>query len=246
MPTNDDFDLASLFQGPGAVLAGVLGVADNARKTVGGVMETVASLQRAAGAVEALVTRMNRLVDDLEMPLRALTPEVEKTIARMQRVSVALEGPVDRLIPGLEAAIGAFDRVALSQLPETVDDARQQLQALLDLFSELPRRLGLLGGRSGLASLLPMNFLSDSKASRSASHEPGQAVSPPPRRGAARVAGTVRKSAGGNSAGGKTVAGKSAGGKSAAEKTGPKSSAVTKAVTKQRTVKKAAARKTVR
>ena len=159
MPTNDDFDLASLFQGPGAVLAGVLGVADNARKTVGGVMETIASLQRAAGAVEALVTRMNRLVDDLELPLRALTPEVEKAVARMQRVSTALEGPVDRLIPGLEAAVGAFDRVALSQLPETVDEARQQLQALLDLFSELPRRLGLLGNRGGLAGLLPLNLL---------------------------------------------------------------------------------------
>ncbi len=165
MPTNDDFDLASLFQGPGAVLAGVLGVADNARKTVGGVMETIASLQRAAVAVETLVTRMNRLVDDLELPLRALTPEVEKAVARMQRVSSALEGPVDRLIPGLEAAVGAFDRVALSQLPETVDEARQQLQALLDLFSELPRRLGLLGGRGGLAGLLPLNLLGDGRPS---------------------------------------------------------------------------------
>ena len=155
MAANDDFDLSSLFQGPGAVLSGVLGVADNARKTVGGVMETIATLQRAAAAVEALVTRMNRLVDDLEGPMRALTPELERSVARMQRLSAALEGPIDRLLPGLEAAVGTFDRVALSQLPDTVEEARQQLQALLELVSEVPRRLGLLGARSGLGALLP-------------------------------------------------------------------------------------------
>ncbi len=228
MPTNDDFDLASLFQGPGAVLAGVLGVADNARKTVGGVMETIASLQRAAVAVEALVTRMNRLVDDLEMPLRALTPEVEKTIARMQRVSAALEGPVDRLIPGLEAAVGVFDRVALSQLPETVDEARQQLQTLLDLFSELPRRLGLLGGRSGLASLLPMNLLGDnrSSSSRPASNEPRQVAAPARRKGAAAGAAAV--------------------GKAPANRAALKKTAVKEATTKRPTAKKAGARKTAR
>lgn len=159
MATNDDFDLSSLFQGPGAMLSGVLGVADNARKTVGGVMETIASLQRAAVAVEQLVTRMNRLVDDFEAPLRALTPELEKTVVRMQRMSTALEGPIDRLLPGLEAAVGTFDRVALSQLPETVEDALQQLQALLELFGEIPRRLGQLSGRSGLAALFPLGGL---------------------------------------------------------------------------------------
>jgi hypothetical protein len=152
--TNEDFDLSALFQGPGAVLAGVLGVADNARKTVGGVMETIATLQRAAVAVEQLVSRMNRLVDDLEGPMRALTPELERSVARMQRLSAALEGPIDRLLPGLEAAVGTFDRVALSQLPETVEEARQQMAALLELFSEVPRRLGLLGSRTGLGALL--------------------------------------------------------------------------------------------
>lgn len=180
MASNEDFDFASLFQGPGAVLAGVLGVADNARKTVGGVMDTIASLQRAAVAVEALVSRMNRLVDDLELPLRSLVPEVEKTVARMQRVAVALEAPVDRLIPGLEAAIGVFDRVALSQLPETVDEAIEQLQSLVAVFTELPRRLGVLGGRSGLSALLPLGFLGDAKPD-SARNIPTKTGSPRPK-----------------------------------------------------------------
>ena len=167
MATNDDFDLSSLFQGPGAVLSGVLGVADNARKTVGGVMETIASLQRAAVAVEQLVGRMNRLVDDLEMPMRALMPELEKSVARMQRLSAAMEGPLDRLLPSLEAAVGTFDRVALSQLPDSVDEARQQMQALIEMFGEIPRRLAQLSGRTGLAALFPVGGLGTSRTASS-------------------------------------------------------------------------------
>lgn len=166
MATNDDFDLSSLFQGPGAVISGVLGVADNARKTVGGVMETIASLQRAAVAVEQLVTRMNRLVDDLEVPMRALMPELEKSVARMQRLSAAMEGPLDRLLPSLEAAVGTFDRVALSQLPDSVDEARRQMQALIEMFGDIPRRLAQLSGRTGLAALFPLSGLGSSRTTK--------------------------------------------------------------------------------
>ena len=167
MATNDDFDLSSLFQGPGAVISGVLGVAENARKTVGGVMETIASLQRAAVAVEQLVSRMNRLVDDLEMPMRALMPELEKSVARMQRLSAAMEGPLDRLLPSLEAAVDTFDRVALSQLPDSVEEARQQMQALIEMFGDIPRRLAQLSGRTGLAALFPMSGLGSSRPASS-------------------------------------------------------------------------------
>ena len=167
MATNDDFDLSSLFQGPGAVISGVLGVAENARKTVGGVMETIASLQRAAVAVEQLVSRMNRLVDDLEMPMRALMPELEKSVARMQRLSAAMEGPLDRLLPSLEAAVDTFDRVALSQLPDSVEEARQQMQALIDMFGDIPRRLAQLSGRTGLAALFPISGLGSSRPASS-------------------------------------------------------------------------------
>lgn len=188
MATNDDFDLSSLFQGPGAVISGVLGVADNARKTVGGVMETIASLQRAALAVEQLVSRMNRLVDDLEMPMRALMPELEKSVARMQRLSAAMEGPLDRLLPSLEAAVGTFDRVALSQLPDSVDEARQQMQALIEMFGEIPRRLAQLSGRTGLAALFPMSGLGSSRPSTSP-----RVVTVPP---APQADGSVRKASG--------------------------------------------------
>lgn len=233
MATNDDFDLASLFQGPGAVLSGVLGVADNARKTVGGVMETIASLQRAAVAVEQLVTRMNRLVDDLEAPMRALTPELEKSVARMQRLSAALEGPIDRLLPGLEAAVSTFDRVALSQLPETVDEARQQLQSLLDLFGEIPRRLGQLGGRSPLAAMLPLGALASFGAPRAPKAKATSAASASPTASAGSGTKLVSKVGPGTA---KKASAKTA----AANNSAVKKSAVRKPAGKKSAVKKPA------
>ena len=137
-----DFDVMSLLQGPLNMMSGAMGVADNARKAVGGMVEAIASLQKAAVAVEQLVTRLNRLVDDIESPMRALAPEFEKAVSRMQRVSEAFEGPLDRLVPSLENAVGTFDRLTLSRLPDSMDQVREQLLAVVELFGELPRRLG--------------------------------------------------------------------------------------------------------
>jgi ABC-type transporter Mla subunit MlaD len=144
-----DFDLFSLFQGPANVMSGVIGMADNGRKAVSGIMDTIASLQRAAKALEQLATRVERLVSDIEAPLRIITPELEKAAERMVRLAELVEGPVDRLLPGLDRAIDTLDRVALSQLPDNLDQLRHQVGAVVDIFAELPKRF------SGLAQFVP-------------------------------------------------------------------------------------------
>ena len=151
MATDDhaDFDIASLFQAPATAMAGFLGLADGARKAVTGILDTIASLQRAAAALEKLTQRMTALLDDVEAPVRALTPEFERAMAQVQRVADAFEGPVDRLLPRLENAVKTFDRVALSQLPENLDQLRDQVVAIVEVFGELPRRL------AGFAQFVP-------------------------------------------------------------------------------------------
>lgn len=144
-----DFDLSSLFQAPATAMAGLLGVADGARKAVSGIIDTIASLQRAAAALEQMSGRMNTLLDDIEGPIRALTPEFERAMSRVQRIADAFEGPIDRLLPGLENAVETFDRVALSQLPENVDQLRDQIVTIVEAFSEFPRRM------AGLAQFVP-------------------------------------------------------------------------------------------
>jgi hypothetical protein len=143
--STEDFDLASLFVGPANLMTGVLGLADSGRKTVSGVMETIASLQRAAKAMEALVTRLDKMVAEIEAPMKVLAPELEKATQRLVRVSEAFEAPLDRLIPGLEGAISSLDRVSLSQLPETLEAVQRQILSVLDVVREIPRGFGPLG-----------------------------------------------------------------------------------------------------
>lgn len=157
MPDDDrpDFDLFTLLQGPATVMSGVRGLADNGRKAVTGLLDTIASLQRAAVALEALASRVDRLVTDIETPMRLLTPELEKAANRVLRVAEILEGPIDRLLPGLEQAVDTFDRVTLNQLPDNLDALRGQVATVVDMFAELPRRLGTLGGFGAVAQLFP-------------------------------------------------------------------------------------------
>ena len=159
---SEDFDLASLFVGPANIMTGVLGLADSGRKTVAGVMETIASLQRAAKALESLVVRLDAVVAEIEAPMKALAPELERATARLVRISEAFEGPLDRLIPGLEGAISSLDRVSISQLPDTLELVQRQVSSLLDVFRELPSGFALMGdlasrvGLSGFTGRKPI------------------------------------------------------------------------------------------
>lgn len=209
MATDDrsDFDLASLLQAPATAVAGFLGLADGAKKAVTGILDTIASLQRAAAALEQLSARMTSLLDDIEAPVRALTPEFERAMGRFQRVADAFEGPIDRLLPGLENAVETFDRMALSQLPENMDQLREQVVTIVEVFAEFPRRM------VGLAQLIP--GLERLASFRPVVRAPQQAAAKPMPAPAPAKKSAVKKS----------TPKKPAAKKSAAKKSAPKKSA---------------------
>ena len=213
-----DFDLASLLQAPATAMAGFLGLADGAKKAVTGILDTIASLQRAAAALEQLSARMTSLLDDIEAPVRSLTPEFERAMGRFQRVADAFEGPIDRLLPGLENAVETFDRMALSQLPENMDQLREQVVTIVEVFAEFPRRM------VGLAQLIPglerlASFRPVVRAPQQAAAKPMPA--PAPAKKPARA--PAKKSAPKKPA--RAPAKKSAPKKSAEKKSAPKKSA---------------------
>ena len=216
MATDDrsDFDLASLLQAPATAMAGLMGLADGAKKAVTGILDTIASLQKAAAALEQLSNRLSSVLDDIEAPVRALTPEFERAVARFQRVADAFEGPVDRLIPGLESAVQTFDRMALSQLPENMDQLRDQVVTIVEAFSEFPRRM------VGLAQLVP-------GLERLASFRP--VTRPAPNAVPTTTPVVAAKSVAKKSGTAKSVAKKSGTAKSVAKKTVAKKPAVKKA-----------------
>lgn len=232
-----DFDVMSLLSGPMNMVSGVMGVAENARKTVGGMLEAIAALQRAAKGIEQLATRLNKLVDDIEIPMRAMTPEFEKAVARMQRLSEAFEGPLDRLVPGIETAIGTLDRLSINQLPENLEQVRAQMMAIVDVFAEVPRRLG------SLADLVPGM---DRLRALAAPGWPGGPVRPPARANAPAIRNDVAVGSASSAAGAGPAATKPpAVGKPVPKKTVPKKAVPKRAVAKQAVAKRAVAKRAV-
>lgn len=229
MATDDrsDFDLASLLQAPATAMAGVLGLADGAKKAVTGILDTIASLQRAAAALEQLSARMTSLLDDIEAPVRALTPEFERAMGRFQRVADAFEGPIDRLLPGLENAVESFDRMALSQLPENMDQLREQVVTIVEVFAEFPRRMvglaQLVPGLERLASFRPV-IRAPQQTARPVSNQQAPAERPMPARAqggksAAKKAVPAKRSAPKESAAKKSAAKKATPAKKPAQRT---------------------------
>jgi hypothetical protein len=246
MATDDrsDFDLASLLQAPATAMAGFMGLADGARKAVTGVLDTIASLQRAAAAMEKLTARMTALLDDIEGPVRSLTPEFERAMVRVQRVADAFEGPVDRLLPGLENAVETFDRLALSQLPENMDQLRDQVTTVIEAFSEFPRRMaGLAQFVPGLERLAVFRPIAQTDAkpvtgassvSAQAGPKSAAAAKPSARKSPAQKVGAVKKTAVN-----KTVVNKAVVKKAAVKRTADKKTAArTKAVPTRRSAKR--------
>lgn len=154
---NDDFDLGAFIQSPMQMLGTVMGAADTGRRTLTTLVDTVQSLQRSASSLEALLGRVNSLVDTVEAPARALAPEMDKFARRLREVSDALDGPIDSIVPGMQRMASAFDRMSFDQLPDALEMLSAQIMGLVGGLGELPKRLGplgeLFGGASGLFGL---------------------------------------------------------------------------------------------
>ena len=132
---SDDFDLSGLLTGPLNLMSGALGAADGVRKTFTGLGETVQSLQRAVIAMEQMATRMNRLLDDLETPVRALVPELERMAGRMGKFTELM------------------DNASVSNLPQNLERLSVELTGFLDTLRDVPGRLGPVAGMFGLDKL---------------------------------------------------------------------------------------------
>ena len=109
-----------------------------------------------------IASRVNRLLDDVEPPVRALMPQVTRTIQAADVLVTQLTSPIERVAPALGRLADTLDASPLDALP-------RDLGAVVDLLSELVRRLqplgqlaesagGLLGIRS-LGSLFGGNRL---------------------------------------------------------------------------------------
>src|SRR5262245_28477820 len=72
------------------------------RTGVTGFIDAVQSFRQTMDNLNAMTARMNRLMDDIEEPIRTVIPEVTKSADTAARMIALLRGPVERVAPGLD------------------------------------------------------------------------------------------------------------------------------------------------
>jgi hypothetical protein len=204
------------------------------RTGVTGFIDAVQSFRQTMDNLNAMTARMNRLMDDIEEPIRTVIPEVTRSADTAARMIALLRGPVERVAPGLDQLAELLSNPVVVDLP-------RRLNETLDVISSIPRVLGPVGQVAELAGGLFGNargFPGLSMTTRPAHPEPSADVEPDdeaadePAPRAKRA--TAKRSATKKAAAKKTAAKKAAAKKTAAKKAAPKKAPARKAAARKR------------
>jgi hypothetical protein len=157
-------DLLALFGGANP-LAGV-------SRSFAQMQKGVADFLQAVENLNAITARVNRLLDDVEPPIRALMPQITRSITLMDTWSEQLSAPIERVAPGLARLADTLSSPVLSALPK-------DLSSFVEALGDLARRMQPLGQiaetAGGLFSMNPLaNFFGGARS------DPTPAPPPPP------------------------------------------------------------------
>jgi hypothetical protein len=187
------------------------------RTGVAGFIDVVQSFRQTMDNLNAMTERMNRLMDDIEEPVRRLIPEITKSADTAARMIALLRGPVERVAPGLDQLAELLSNPVVVDLPRRLNES-------LDVVSSIPRMLGPVGQMAELAGGLFGNARGFPGLTMTSRPAPPAPPDPP------ETAAATKKAA----------ARKAAARKAAARKAPAKKPATKKAATKKAAAKKAA------
>jgi ABC-type transporter Mla subunit MlaD len=118
--------------------------AEQFRTGVTGFIDAVQSFRQTMDNLNAMTERMNRLLDEMEGPIRAVIPEITKSADTAARMIALLRGPVERVAPGLDQLAELLSNPVVVDLPRRLNES-------LDVISSIPRALSPLGQVAELA-----------------------------------------------------------------------------------------------
>jgi ABC-type transporter Mla subunit MlaD len=127
-------DVISLVAGP---IAAVIRSFDQLRKGADELMRGLENFNTTMTSLNETAERVNRLLNDLEEPVRAMLPQVRRTVDAAERISTGLSGPVDDVIPGLQRLADTLDSPVLRSMPT-------DLGQFMTVINDLSQRLGPL------------------------------------------------------------------------------------------------------
>ena len=118
-----------------------------------GVNDFLAGVETFKATMESLngvTIRVNRLLDEVEEPVRALMPQVTRSIKTADAVIAQLSGPVERIAPGLSRLAETLGSPVFLNLPreiggfiETLGDLAMRLQPLTQMAESAGSLFGL-------------------------------------------------------------------------------------------------------
>jgi ABC-type transporter Mla subunit MlaD len=219
-------DLLTLF-GSNNPLTAMSKSVDQFRTGVNAFIEAVQTFRQTMDNLNAITVRVNRLLDDVEEPMRAVLPQITASAETASRMIATLRDPVERVAPGLSLLADTLANPLLADLP-------RRMAETMEVVSALPRALGPLSQMADLAGGLlggARSFSAMPRMTRVTS-----AADPAPAR-PAESTGTTRPTTK------KAATKKAAAEKATAKKRAPaKKAATSKAATKKAATRKVAAR----
>lgn len=149
------------------------------QKGVDDFLHAVENFNATMEQMNQVAARVNRLLDDVEPPVRALMPQLTRSIQAMDAIAEQLSGPVERVAPGLARLAEVLQSPQLTALP-------RDLTQVMDVVGDLSRRLQPLGqlaeSAGGLFGLRPARGTTVAPDAGSAAPDPSPPRSSTPAR----------------------------------------------------------------
>jgi uncharacterized phage infection (PIP) family protein YhgE len=130
-------DLLALLGGTNP-LAGVTKSIQQFQRGVNDFLSAVENFNATMEQMNIIAARVNRLLDDVEPPVRALMPQLTRSITAMDALAEQMSGPIERVAPGLSRLAEVLQSPQVSALP-------RDLSQVVDIVGDLGRRLQPLG-----------------------------------------------------------------------------------------------------
>lgn len=162
-------DLLALFGGTNP-LGGVARSVAQFQKGVSDFLHAVENFNGTMTQLNEIAARVNRLLDDVEPPIRAAMPQLTRSITLMDTWTQQLSAPIERVAPGLARLADTLSSPVLTALPTDLGE-------FVEVLGDLARRLQPLGQMAESAgSLFGLRPLAAFRANRPAN--PPRSVSP--------------------------------------------------------------------
>ncbi len=216
---NDEFGrsdgLADVINLLAAPIAGGIRAVEQIRRGADELLRTIENLNRTMENLNETATRVNRLVGDIEEPIRAMIPQITRSVQAADEMAKLLEAPVRAAAPNIERMVDVLSSPGFATLPNQLGD-------FMGAVSEMSKRLAPLTSFAENAGGLFGGFRMPGSG--------GQRSTTPSPTPTAPVAKTITTTPGARAT-------------TAAKKAAPKKSAAKKAATKKPVAKKAAPKK---